>query len=252
MASVKANVPTSAREQLDFALGKQRVFLEQLSKKEFDEFLESTLRDLYLRDLRGFKSLKDLLNFTHGGPAYHTLDVQNLSLSDQVVFTTAGFKDDLEVSLETHTLNLSRRWFSWKCLFKRNESNEETKDYTEANLWGYSGYHHSGSAKVVAFRRPRHHHSYGHESLVVISFSYEKVLLKDRHQIKTLHVDNLPISKFRECFFASYPAVASGLIRELASAHSRTISEVESQLQSLRKKEAELERVSGAITTGDC
>ncbi|OGG93349.1 hypothetical protein A2609_01505 [Candidatus Kaiserbacteria bacterium RIFOXYD1_FULL_47_14] len=252
MASVR-NRKTRARETLDYALGKAKyVSFGQLSVSESNELLRTTLQDVDLRELRGFKLLKDLLVFrpgstVYGGETSHTLDLKTLELSDTVSFLTRGFEETLPVDMATHVLRLYRWIWNWQMTFKRNESGEETDDKKVASSWGRSAHHHKGSGEVLAVRRP-HNHTRADENLIVINFWYEKIPFEERHIITRIEVDDLPLQNFRKHFGVLYAQAAVELIGELRSAYSSTASELRSQLNYIERRTAELERLSGAIT----
>jgi len=251
MASVK-NRPTRAQMLLDHVLGKKYVSFGQLSVSESNELLRTTLRDVDLRELRGFKPLKDLLVFQPGstitgGTELHTLDLETLKLSDHVSFSALGFEETPPVDLDTQVMSLCRGFLNWKIIFKRNESGEETNDRETAYSWGRSAYHCKGSGEVLVLRRPRNH-SRADENLLIVSFSYEKVPLERKHIVTKIEVTFLPLNNFRKYFSPLYAKVAVGLIEELKSAYSSTESELRSQLDYIERKTVELEKLSKAIT----
>ncbi|MFA5744884.1 MAG: hypothetical protein WC887_01590 [Candidatus Paceibacterota bacterium] len=251
MASVR-NRPTRAQELLDHVFGKKYVSFGQLSVSESNELLRTTLQDVDLRELRGFKLLKDLLVLRPGSIVYgretpHTLDLETLEMSDSVSFLTHGFEKISLVDMNTHVLRLYRWIWNWQITFKRNESGEETDDKKVASSWGKSAYHYKGSGEILAVRRP-HNHTRADENLIVIKFWYEKIPLEARHTITRIEVDYLPLKNFRKHFGSLYAQAAVELIGELRSAYSSTASELKAQLTYTERRVAELERLSGAIT----
>lgn len=208
------------------------------------------LNEVDLRELRGFKPLRDLLVFqpgSSGGVHFHTLDVETLRLSEKVSFKATGFDGDSPVDLETHTMSVCRGYVSGMNVFKRIESGEETSDLKTAHLWGRSAYHYGGAREVLALRRPRNH-SCASDNLVVVSYGYQKVLLEDEHAITSLSVRPLSVAEFRDHFRSDYPRVAAELIWELRSAHSITADQLIYQAESFRAKAGYFARLSDAIT----
>ncbi|MFA6278497.1 MAG: hypothetical protein WCS97_00170 [Candidatus Paceibacterota bacterium] len=251
MASVK-DPKTKAQEMLEIALGKKRICFGKLSKTEVDELLRSVLSEVRLRELRGFKPLRELLTFrpgsvVYGGPTRHTLDVEVLDLSEDVLLLANGFKDSPPITLDTHVMSLSRNAGKWTATFKRNESDEETEDYGTASSWGRSAYRYKGSGEVLTLRRS-HNHTRADENLIITKFSYVKVPLKQRYVITKMELQPFPLEKFRQHYGSSYARVAVELIRELGSVYRRTSDELAFQSDSMRKKVTEFERLSEALS----
>ncbi len=234
MASVNESPNTTARTQLDFALGKNRVLLSDLSTKEFDEFLKSSLDKVNLRELRGFQPLNELVINNHFG------------LSEKVSFDATGFKADDPINLTTHILNVSRGWHDRVSLFRRYESNEETTDSNVAETWGKSGYVVKGSGSILALRRPRNH-GYAYDNMVSLAFNYEKVILKSEYVVTALTVQHLTVENFRQHFGVKYPRIATELIWELRTAHIKTANMLESQAKDFRKKAVQFDCLGKAI-----
>lgn len=254
MASVESTEKSVARVQLDYALGKKNVYLDQLTGKEFDEFLVETLQGVNLRELHGFKPLKDLLTFspgsiTYGGSPSHTLAVECLYLiSEDVAFSASGFEETFPVSLETHTIGFCCVGKDSRSVFKRNETGEETEDKSVAQSWGGSAYHFKGSGKELAIRRPYNHRSGADQNLIIVSFSYEKVPLKPEHVITELTVEPLLIADFRKYFGDSYARFAREIIVGLWNAISSTADNLEFRTREFRIQERKWEKLSDAVS----
>ncbi|MCX6786541.1 MAG: hypothetical protein NTU85_01830 [Candidatus Kaiserbacteria bacterium] len=246
MASVSK---TLAQKMLEFALGQKSVSFGELSTEEGDKLLRSTLEEVNLRELRGFKPLKDLLiihpgSFMYGGAPVHTLEVEFLDLDPNVSLHTESDEEKPQVNLDTYVLPLSR--VRRAAIFKRHESDEETRDYQTAVSWGRSAYHHRGNGKILALRRPNNH-TRADENLVIVEFKYEKIPLEARYVIKEITTHSLPLEKFREHFGSSYERMAVELISELQTAYERTSNELKSQLDRISGKALKLGRLSNAL-----
>jgi len=255
MASVSDGPKTQAQEMLEFALGQKRICFGDLSEAEGDRLLESVLKDINLRKLRGFKPLKDLLTFRPGSiicgrgvEQPHTLDVEVLDLSAEVDFSAQGFNEGFPVTLDDYAISVCRGKTKWKAVFKRNETDEETDDYRTASSWGRSAYHYKGIGEILAIRRPRNH-TRANENLITVEFRYEKVPLKNWHVITAIAVKPLSLGNdFRKHFGPSYPRIAVELIWELGSIHRNTSKELASQQCLIDRKVTELERISEALS----
>jgi hypothetical protein len=251
MASVK-DTRTTAQVHLDFALGKSRVRLGNLSGKEFDDFLKAALEGINLRELRGFRPLGELLAFRPGSIVIgrrreHTLEVEVLDLPKKVSFEAIGFEECSPVDIETHIMKVCRGLTIREAVYKRNETGEETVDEKVADSWGELAYHLRGVRQFFAIRRPRNH-SYAHENLVLVSFSYEKVSLENRHVITNVRVERLLLKDFRRRFGTRYPQVATELIWEMRDAHSITADQLEEQAKHFRKETVRFDRLADAVT----
>jgi hypothetical protein len=248
MASVSSQKPTAAKRSLDFALGEKRVRLDQLSAREFDEFLHKVMEDVDLRELRGFKPLGKFLEQHSNERNPDPLDIANLDLDPAVVLDVLGFDaSDEGVDLNTHVLSAKRGLRKLDFTFKRNESGEETGSREVATSWGRSAYIFEMRAETMVLRRPRNH-SYSDENLLVVAYETQKVLLEPRHLVKRIKVTRIPTNGFRKFFGADYAREAVGLIWELATIHDRTLSELESQAKRYRDKHTKLRRLSDAIS----
>jgi len=245
MASVDSE-KSVARQELDIALGEQRVPLSGLSVKEFDDLLRKTMYNVGLRELRGFRPLREFLRYHTNNPSpYNSGDIQNVELGPSPTLEVAGFDD--AVDFDTHVLSVTRGIKDLKITWKRLESGEETQDRNLASSWGRTAYIWRQSAMELVLRRP-HNHSSAADNLAMVWYSCEKVVLQRMHHISSVKVVRLPIENFRQHFGEAYPDAAAELISELRTAHSRTLHELESQVVSFRRECEALERLSSAIT----
>jgi len=253
MALVSEGLKTQAQEMLEFALGQKRICFGELSETEGDRLLESALKDVNLRELRGFKPLRNLLTFRPNSIIYgreqpHTLDVEVLDLSAEVDFSTQGFDEGSSITLDDYAISVCRGKTKGKVIFKRSETDEETSDYREASSWGRSAYHYKGSGEILAIRRPRNH-TRANENLIVIEVQYEKVPHKNCHLITSIVLKPLSLGDdFRKHFGPLYPRIAVELIWELGSIYRNTSKELASQQCLIDRKVMELERVSEALS----
>jgi hypothetical protein len=252
MASVRNAQQAHAKEMLEVALGKNMVPFDELSQADADEFLRETLADVDLRELRGFKPLKDLLTFRSGNVIPHTLNLEALDLSPKVSLEVIDLipedpLDNFVVDLNTHFITLSRVDFNRKVVFKRNESDEETDDWDIADSWGKSAYRYRGSGSILALRRPRNHTG-AENNLFVISYWYKKIPLEETYAIWNIKVARILLEGMRFHFGLLYAKIAVELVWELRDAYGRTVNELESQLAYLRGKAAEFERRADAVS----
>lgn len=247
MASVIVSA-TPAQQMLDYALGKKRVSFGELSQAEGDEILRRELYEMDLRELRGFKPLRNLFtyspgSFVIGSCRTHTLAVQTLFLSETVSFCS----DDPSVDLDTQMTRINRDYIHRQNIFKRHETQEETMDPKVARSWGESAYHWQGSAEVLTLRRPRNH-TRGDANLFRVALSYEKVPLKDEHAITHLTATKLPFENLRPFLRDQYPRVAVEIIQDIRDAYKSTAGELENQMRMMERRAAELEKLTNALT----
>lgn len=247
MASVITETSTPADEHLAYALGVRRVPFAELSKKEGDEQLKGALQNIDLRELRGFKPLRELLIFSpgsvvYGGARIHTLDVEILRLKEGVTFPEGAPGD-----LQTHALSLCRRYVQAQAVFKRHESDEETSDWRVANEWGRYGYHARGSALSLMLRRPRNH-TPAEENLLLVGIEYQKIPHEERHAITSLTAVNTSLEDLRVRFGDSFPEVAIEMLQRLKHAYWETVQELEHQLKRAKGVEAKFERLTESLT----
>lgn len=246
-----------AREMLEIALGEKRVFFDDLSEADASKFLRETLVDVNLRELRGFKPLRELLTFRPSGSFLdcHTLDVEMLDLSPEVSLEVTALDpetsirdlENLEIDLDSHFITICRGAKRLTTVYKRYETDEETSDWNVAHSWGRSAYHFKGSCLVLALRRPRNH-TRADVNLFVITFWYEKVKLDRRHVITQIQVASISINGMRSFFGPSYPRIAVEITWELRDAYSRTVRELEGQLDFFRERDAWFEKRSHVVS----
>lgn len=229
MTSDKAD-RSPARIQIDLSIGKERTSLRELRGEEFDELLCETLRVLNLRELRGFKPLKDLLtrspsSVTYGG-RQDPLEVVRMGLSTQVRhFNTDGMLPNLA----SHMVQVSRGATSIIVTYRRHESGEETTNWAVATSWGHGrGYVQKVEQTILALRRPNDH-TRADENLFEISYIFEKVPHKDEMVVVEVLSQHLPISEFRDHFKDKYGKVAQYMIWEVRDLATQTLSELRSQ-----------------------
>lgn len=241
MASVDES-KSLAQAKLDLVLGRSRVNLEELSKKEFDSLLKETLESIDLRELRGFVPLKELLVYRSNDDF---CEIQTLELSPDIILSVP--KEDQTICLDTHTMKVCRGIKNRLQTFKRSEDGEVTTDRKVAEEWKLPYYVYAGSGQILAVRRPRKNYYKG-DNLLYITFCYKKVKLEKKHEITKIDVVSVPIEKFRDFFSDSFAKWAVELLVELRCACSRTLSELETQVLMMRKRVDTVERLSRAIS----
>ena len=252
MTSDTASAPSQARQNLDLALGEKRVSLSALHPEEFDTLLRDWLHQVKLKELRGFKPIKDLIAFrpgstVYGGPKIHTLDVEVLDVADDCsIIGNCGIQQS-DISLSSPAISVSRGSHFRKALYCRHESDEKTSDREIARSWGTQGYHHRGQSAFLGLGR-FNQHARADNSLIEIHYWYKKVPHEDRYVVHLIHVTAITIDGFRERFDEVYGMIALNLIWELERIHQRTRKALESQAVSIGKKELEFDRIGNSIT----
>jgi len=248
MASVidETDCRTPACKLLDAALGRERVNFGELSEAEANERLCSVLNTIDLRELRGFKPVRELLVFRpisvrQGLAARRTLSVETLEFSNSVTFD-----GDAETGPDTHAMRLCFNHDRSHETFKRNESQEETTDRVMAVSWGCSAYHQRGYVEMLALRRPRNHKP-ADENLFVICYSYEKVHLEERHVITSVRLSSLPLDGLRHYFGEKYAYAMVEMVRGFDKACGNTVSALQNQLAEAQRTAEAVERLRDSI-----
>jgi hypothetical protein len=253
MASVKNETEkTPAQKQLDFAVGDARVSLGGLSDSEFISLLGGALGSVNLRELRGFKPLKDLLtmrpgSITYGRQKTHGSDLETISVSKEASLEFNGSSLPSAIDWQTHVLSICRGWTERSFIFRRLETEDETNDYLVASSWGASGYLFAGEGEILAIRRPRNH-ARGEECLFTIRFKFEKISLRHEHVISAVSVRKITLHTFRDYFEDRSSRIATELIWELSAACSRTVDALKTQIKVMQDKSIQLNRLGEAIS----
>lgn len=236
---------SDARTLLNYALGKERVGIGGLTPKEFDELFVDVFNEVCLRELRGFKDLKDLISRrseTNEGALKHiSVDIAAAEIVNKA-------SSELACDLSSHMLWMSRGLLSREITYHRHESDEKTTDWEVANKWK-NVYAASGCESMLALRRP-YDSDYSREGhLFEVGYKYHKVPHQDEMRIYHIEVEYVPLSKFRKHFGEKYPRIACDLISELRFHVSSTVDALQSHAQAFQRTLTDLERLSGAISS---
>lgn len=245
MTSDKAQ--SNARRELDLFFGERRVSLKRLKPKEFDSFLSRVLRDIDLRELRGFKPLEDQLSHRRDHNSVNGMDPTDdvsVPLRTQVVEKKSQRQP---FGLNTHVVSAHRGVISQTLHYRRNESGEETTDWKVARSWKNGGYTFRLEGSILVLRRPSDH-SRADENLFLVRYVAEKVPLEHRMEVASIEVIPVPISRFRMQFGSKYSSVAQDLIWELRSIASRTLDALRGKAEAFRPIVAKLDLIGGAIS----
>lgn len=243
MTSDKAKIqPTTARMELDIALGKRRVDLSALSDEELSSFLHEWLDKVDLRELRGFKSLHRSLE---GGRLTFPLSSREFNMNFAEGVSIDGASPDSD-----HFLDLSR----WDAVFYDNryrkfETGEETEDHDLGEQWVLTrqGFVQKTARRYLLLRRPRGH-DYGSRCLYELSYIAEKVPEERRYLIARASVKNITPEMFREHFGMNASQILQVLLSELCGAHSRTVTALEEKISFMRKGLGEWERLASVVS----
>jgi len=246
MTSDKAD-RSEARELLDYALGKKRVSLKELKPEEFDDLLRGTLYDVDLRELRGFKPLKEFLarnsggNFVVGQVPNPSENVNcHVELAIRPTNQGAG-----SFTFQTHVVSVCRGVLSQDTIYRKYESGEETNDWKVAHNWSHpGGYIKSIRQRVLVLRRPNDH-TRADENLFELDYQIEKV--PDKHEMQIVSLNVSFVSNFRAHFGNKYASVGQYVIWQISSLSRSTLSALKSQVEYFDAQVGLLEKLSNSI-----
>ncbi len=250
MTSDKAD-RSAARTQLDFSIGKSRTSLKGLRKSEFDELLREVLHELDLRELRGFKSLREFLlsrspTNVLSGPS-NPLRVTAINTT----LTLQGLSIELLPgrcpTYESHVVEICRGDVWQEVTYRRHETGEETTDWSVASGWGpRNGYVMRVRCSTLVLRRPNDHTG-AEENLFVVDYTLKKIPHKDEYELVQAAISPIPLDMFREYFRGNYSKVAQYMIWEARTLASRTLEELRSQARAFEPNVDRLKRIGDAI-----
>jgi hypothetical protein len=243
MTSDKASKPSEARRNLDLILhaDKHPISLSDLTPEEFDALLRDTLVNTDLRELRGFKTMKDMMTRTPG-----SFVIGARQDPTETVKANEDTKVEGPLALTTHLVSVTRGAVSYTQTYRRYESNEETTVHAIAREWGHQAYVWRSDGTSLVLRRPNDH-SRADENLFSVRCITQKVPHKDEMAVVSVVTEAIPLSRFREQFKEKYSRIACDVIWELASLSRATLRELESQAENFRRRVAEIDRLASAI-----
>ncbi len=251
MTSAKASI---ARQQLAYALGENRIRLSELRPKEFDELLHNTLREIDLRELRGFQPLKDLISRSPGsqvfGPGAPRRDpCETVRVIEAAVLSVPfPFSGEQPVSLSSHMIQVSRGAVNWGTTWRRHESGEETTDRQTAHEWGRGCYVHAEHRTILTLRRPPNGGSAADQNLFEVWYRYVKVLYQDEMAVVEVRVTRVPLEGLRSRYQECYPEIGRNLIWEMNILAERTLGDLKFQVERFAETIAKIHRLAESIS----
>jgi hypothetical protein len=232
---------SAAQHDLDLVLGKRNVKLNGLTPAEFYEFLRQALENIDLHELRGFRPLKEELTARGRDPTPNQMDLGRVEMAEGVTVSSEGFEEP--ITLDSHVLCVTRGVITQNLVWKVFETGVESDDYRVTMEWPRgSGYLHRGKREFLYLRRTKKD-NYASQNLVHVAFSFVKVVGEACHRVTDVSAVHVSLDRFMKHFGHKYAEVAKGLIGELWTAHGRTVSALESQLDRFRKTTGRFERM---------
>ena len=248
MTSDKTETQVLARRHLEYATGKHRVSLADLSPKYFDGFLEENIRNVDIRGLRCFAPLRSVLARPIRGD--EPIDVAKTarfllnSLSETSDVESVNYET---INLNTQTVKVSRGVFLQALVYRRTESDESTTEWKVAQGWGRGAYLDSGTERILILARPSKT-CFVEENLFAVDYHFAKVRHQNQYLIHTVNATKIPIPKFRDYFGTKAPDIARDLIWELGSLYSQTLSDLKSKTERMRSESIKWQRLSDSIS----
>lgn len=235
-------------------MGEKRVSLRGLTSREFAEFLGKALKEVNLREIRGFKKLAEVLPQGLGSMETQRRRDALLEIDREVKFEPVDLNSpdshpDPSLSLDSHFMRVGRGSHFVEFTWRRNESHEETIDWKVMREWEEGGaYLQHGKMHHLLLRRPPNH-TQAKDNLFEVRSWFEKVPHENRYITTHVVLERVSVERFRGHFGTKYSEVALDLVWELNSIHRRTLSELEAQTTMMRRRVEEYERLGGAITS---
>ncbi len=227
---------SKAFRDLQFATGEKRIALSELHPEELRALLIKELGGLDMKELRGFRELKETLSRRGDEP---------LQVSDAPAFVCHGSPDE-PFTLKSHTIRVCRGVLSQKQTYRRHETDAETDDWETARGWGRSGYLYRGQESLLLMRRlPDYWDTNG--LLVEVAYNYIKIPNEKEYVINEISARPIPISAFCKHFGKEAPAVARNLLWELSSIYRLTADEMENKARQIRQATVKRERLADSI-----
>jgi hypothetical protein len=237
---------SKAAQELQFVVErKHHISLSALLPKELNAFLASELSKLDLKELRGFKELREVIS-------QHRDEVL-MRVSERMPFCSLGFSEKYQFTLKSHVIQVSRGLLSQDLTYRRYESGEETNDLNVFLGWvpkGRGGYVCRGKEKVLfLWRTPD---PLAHEDVLVeVEYEYYKVPRKDEFMISTIYATRVLVHKFSQHFGSQAPQVACNLLWEIATIYSVTVDSLENKVSNMREKKFRMQQLAGSIWSGE-
>lgn len=228
-----------AREHLDLALGEARVNLNDLLPAEFDALLQGVFRELDLREMRGFKSLKDLITRRPTSGSRETWEPTEFVKLKPFIELRGSMPESFDPH-NTHVARVCRGLLRHSRTYRRFESHEETADREVVETWGHRAYVSKVEDVTLVLRRSG--------ELFEVRYIYEKVLHKDEMLIGFIEAKEIKLEAFREHFGLKYALIACDLIWELRALVHQTEEDLKWKATFFGRLTTKLERLGNAIS----
>lgn len=219
-----------SKQVLDVLSNKRVVYLEDLSKVEFDKLLQNILGRVILSELQRFKPLRDLnrlgLCFSFPFPRKFVLK-KGLIIKNKGVF---GF------GLNTFILKASMAPFYSNLVYKNKRTNQKTNDPWVAMSWKKDCQKVQGSGMFLAFKQSEGNPVWGIDNLICIRFDYKKASNSDSCLIHEISVCPVRIGNFRRLFGRYYPDVAKSMLMSLCDAYETTRDDIYCHLAGVEER----------------
>jgi hypothetical protein len=234
---------SKAADFLAFAIGKRSVQLSKLSKKELTELLAERIEGIDFRDLRGFSEVRDILG-------WHA-DEWKITVPPDVKIGTTNEFDQFPFDLKSHVIGLQNPLIaSGRDTWRQYETNKEKTE----NWMGFSMYRREGAylcrfeRSILALRRVPNNLPCASqaEALVELTTRYVKKPQGNEYVANSILVTRIPVANFCKYFGKHAGTVAHAIIYEMASAHERTVKDLESLVRRAQESAAEWRRLSKA------
>lgn len=225
-----------AFRHLQFATGGKRVALGELHPDELRALLRKELDRLDMKELRGFRELKETLSRRGDEP---------LKVSDAPFFVCHGSPKE-PFTLKSHTILVCRGVLSEKLTYRQHETGAETDDWKTAHEWGRSGYLYRGQESLLLMRRLPDYWE-ANDLLMFVMYNYIKVPNKKEYVINEISARPIPIPFFCKHFGKKAPEVARDLLWELSSIYRLTAEDMENKARLIRQSSLKRERLADSI-----
>jgi hypothetical protein len=230
--------PSKAARNLEFAQGKTRVPLSELSSKELDQLVSDQLK-MDTKHLHGFQELRDALR-SRGD--YLVEVVPGAFIQGK------GFHSEDTFGFKSHVIRVCRGALTYEPVFKRLETGEETTDHSVYIEWGQAGYVHRYTQSLLFMRRLEDKFARRDDILVHVEYECKKVIGQKRYDISAVSVCGVPVMGFSKHFGKKAPDVARDLIWELSTIYRQSVQAMENKVlvlaEELRKRERLAESIS--------
>ncbi|PLX24905.1 hypothetical protein C0580_03720 [Candidatus Parcubacteria bacterium] len=241
MTSDLARAPEGAsveRRRLAQMLSGYCVSLGKLRPDEFDDILKKILLDLYIRNLRGFKPLRQ--SVSSGGD-------EPVNTDDDTKFVAEGF-EGVSFTMDTQTQVLHRGVIAQDMVWREDETGQEFSGYShdKPKEWGRITLVRGSQTFLILMRLPKG--EYGYDNLVLVTSHYEKIPRRKAYRVTRLVARRLLVKDFREVLGESAPRVANEMIMGIGDIISRSITALQGDVSVLEQAKVRWRELSGILT----